>query len=304
MYIISFLKNYNILVLLLKLTGLTILKLRYLSLNFITQSINKKDGLMKIITITIILSLFAVGCAPQIQPSFENSNQRFIEKTISKLDIDKELKDKINTTDRIALLSIEPPYFQHKPIIAMIEDQVIASLIQKGYTLVERDAEAIQKMIREAGEKYSLTFKIPSENITYKELTGGAPEPGINFLETKLISADIAIFYRILEVGIIYMEDPEDDEYVKREALISLHIRIQNIQTGEIIHATNLTSKSSDLVEEELVDRLASFHYTFFPYEYPIQKNMKDESIQEDSPQKNESESPFQNIFFLFQKNK
>ena len=111
---------------------------------------------MKIIIMTIILSLFAVGCAPQIQPSFEDSNQRFIEKTISKLDIGKELEGKINTTDRIALLSIEPPDFLHKPIIAMIEDQVIASLIKKGYTLVERDAEAIQKMIREGEERYSL----------------------------------------------------------------------------------------------------------------------------------------------------
>ena len=84
-----------------------------------------------------------MGCAPQIQPSFENSNQRFIEKTISKLDIGKELEGKIDTTDRIALLSIESPDFMHKPIIAMIEDQVIASLIKKGYTLVERDSEAL-----------------------------------------------------------------------------------------------------------------------------------------------------------------
>ena len=257
---------------------------------------------MKKIIMTTILFLFAVGCAPQIQPLFEDSNQRFIEATISKLKIEKELEDKINTTDRIALLSIESPDFLHKPIIAMIEDQLIISLIQKGYTLVERDSEAIQKMIREGEERYSLTFKVPSENITYEKLTGDALAPEINFLETQLISADIAIFYRILEIGIIYTENPADKEYKKREALISLHIRIQNVQNGEIIHATNLTSKSSDLVEKELVDRLASFHYTFFPYEYPIQKNRKDDSIQEAPPQKNKNESPFQNIFFLFKK--
>ena len=264
---------------------------------------------MKIIIMTTILFLFAVGCAPQIQPSFENSNQRFIEKTISKLDIGKELEDKINTTDRIALLSIESPDFLHKPIIAMIEDQVIASLIKKGYTLVERDAEAIQKMIREGKEKYSLTFNVPFENITYEKLTGDALDPGINFLETQLISADIAIFYRILEIGIIYMENPDDKEYEKREALISLHIRIQNVQNGEIIHATNLTSKSSDLVEKELVDRLASFHYTFFPYEYPLQENRKDDPIQKKRPdnptQKNKTEGPFQKLReSLFKKNK
>ena len=245
---------------------------------------------MKKIIMTTILFLFAVGCAPQIQPLFEDSNQRFIETTISKLNIEKELEDKISTTDRIALLSIESPDFLHKPIIAMIEDQLIISLIQKGYTLVERDAEAIQKMIREGEERYSLTFKIPSENITYEKLTGDALAPEINFLETQLISADIAIFYRILEIGIIYMEDTDDKEYEKREALISLHIRIQNVQNGEIIHATNLTSKSSDLVEKELIDRLDAFHYTFFPYEYPIQKKNT-----AGPTQRNENESPVQN---------
>jgi hypothetical protein len=264
---------------------------------------------MKIIIITTILFLFAVGCAPQIQPSFENSNQRFIEKTISKLDIGKELEGKIDTTDRIALLSIESPDFLHKPIIAMIEDQVIASLIKKGYTLVERDPEAIQKMIREGKEKYSLTFNIQSENIIYENLTGDALAPGINFLETQLISADIAIFYRILEIGIIYMEDTDDKEYEKREALISLHIRIQNLKNGKIIHATNLSSKSSDLVEKELVDRLASFHYTFFPYEYPIQENRNGDPIQKKSTegplQKNENEGPFEKLReSLFKKNK
>ena len=181
---------------------------------------------MKIIIMKTILFLFAVGCAPQIQPSFENSNQRFIEKTVSKLDIVKELEGKIDTTDRIALLSIESPDFLHKPIIAMVEDQVIASLIKKGYTLVERDPEAIQKMIREGKEKYSLTFNIQSENITYEELTGDALNPGINFIETKLSAAEVLISYRILEAGIIHHEYPENETSEIREAMVRLHIRI------------------------------------------------------------------------------
>ena len=263
---------------------------------------------MKIIITIIIYSLFIVSCAPKLTPPpFEDSNQRFIEKIIKQLDIAKELENKVRKTDRIVLLPIEQHKPIDKPIIAMIEDQVIASLIKKGYTLVERDAEAIQKMIREGEEKYSLTFNTPSENITYDKLTGDALDPGITFLETQLISADIAIFYRILEIGIIYMENPDDKEYEKREALISLHIRIQNVQNGEIIHATNLTSKSSDLVEKKLVDRLASFHYTFFPYEYPLQEKRKEDPIQkkraDDPVQKKENGGFFQKLIeSLFKK--
>ena len=103
------------------------------------------------------------------------------------------------------------------------------------------------------------------------------------------------------------MENPDDKEYGKREALISLHIRIQNLKNGKIIHATNLTSKFSDLVEKTLVDRLASFHYTFFPYEYPIQEKRDEDSIQkkrtDDPLQKNGNGGPFQKLIeSLFKK--
>ena len=260
---------------------------------------------MKIIITIIIYSLLIVSCASKLTPPpFEDSNQRFIEKIIKQLDIGKELKDKVRPTDRIVLLSIEQHKPIDKPIIAMIEDQIISSLNQNGYNLHERNPVAIQQMIREGKEKYSLTFNKPAENVSYDTVTGDALDSGINFIETQLSSAEIAIFYRILEIGVLYQENHEDKDYVKREGLVSLHIRIQNVQNGEILHATNITNSTSDIVKKEFVNYLSSFHYTFFPYEYPIQKNKKDDPIQEAPTQKNENESPFQNIFFLFQKNK
>ena len=231
---------------------------------------------MKRIIMLIIYSLFIVDCAPTLSyPKFEDSNQHFIEKVIKKLDIGKELEGKIDSTDRIAFFSIEKYESLEKPIIAMIEDQVISSLIKSGYTLVERDPEAIQKLIREGEEKYYITFNKPSEKITYDQITGDALDPGMNFIVTRLSSADIAIFYRILEIGFLYRKYPEDKEYDKREGLVSLHIRVQDVQNGEILHATNLTSKLTDVVKKNAVEHLASFHYTFFPYEYPIQNKEK-----------------------------
>ena len=235
---------------------------------------------MKIIITIIIYSLFIVSCAPKLTPPpFEDSNQRFIEKIIKQLDIAKELENKVRKTDRIVLLPIEQHKPIDKPIIAMIEDQVISSLNQSGYNLLERDQVAIQQMIREGKEKYSLTFNKPAENVFYDTVTGDALDPGINFIETQLSAAEVLISYRILEAGIVYHEYPENKNSEIREAMVRLHIRVHKTWTGEIVHATNLSSSLSDTVRQEFVNQLASFHYSFFPYEYPLQEKVHYQGI-------------------------
>ena len=63
---------------------------------------------MKTSWILSVYFLFIVGCAPTyIQPSFEDSNQYFLEKTINQLDVGKELRGLISPKYNIALLSIE-----------------------------------------------------------------------------------------------------------------------------------------------------------------------------------------------------
>ena len=115
---------------------------------------------MKTSWILSVYFLFIVGCAPTyIQPSFEDSNQYFLEKTINQLDLVKELDGIISPKYNIALLSIENNLTLDKPIVAMIEDQIISSLIEEGYTIVERDTDVLQNIIREGDKKYSLIFR-------------------------------------------------------------------------------------------------------------------------------------------------
>ena len=236
---------------------------------------------MKTSWILSVYFLFIVGCAPTyIQPSFEDSNQYFLEKTIDQLDVGKELEGKISPKYNIALLSIEDNLTLDKPIVAMIEDHIISSLIGGGYTVVERDDDVIQNLISERKGVYSLTFNNPSENIKYDKITGDAPNPGISFMETQLSSAGILISYRILETGIVYYDIPDNKEYEKREAMVRLHIRVHKTRTGEIVHATNLTSTLADTLRREFVNQLKTFHYSFFPYEYPLQDNEKQKSTQ------------------------
>ena len=235
---------------------------------------------MKTSWILSVYFLFIVGCAPTyIQPSFEDSNQYFLEKTINQLDVGKELKGIISPKYNIALLSIEDNLTLDKPIVAMIEDQIISSLIEGGYTVVERDTDVIQNIIKEGDKKYSLIFQKPSQDSGSGNIIKGSLEPGINFIETQLRSAGALISYRILEAGIVYHEYPENKNSEIREAMVRLHIRVHKTWTGEIVHATNLSSSLSDTVRQEFVNQLASFHYSFFPYEYPLQEKVHYQGI-------------------------
>lgn len=226
--------------------------------------------IMSVIAIAILLLI--VGCAP-IQPTFEDSNQYFLERTIDKLNIGKEIKDKIPNGSKVAFMSIEKNETLDEPIIAMIEDQMIQSLVNSGFIVVERDEEAIQKLIREGKDNYLLTYEQSPERMMFEKVTGDMVKPGINFVETQLSSADYVIFYRILEAGILYGKDIDavDSDFEKREGLIRLHIRVQGAQSGDVIYAANLTGQLEDKVRKEFVFQLASFHYSFFPYEYPLQ---------------------------------
>ena len=230
---------------------------------------------MKTSWILSVYFLFIVGCAPTyIQPSFEDSNQYFLEKTINQLDVGKELKGIISPKYNIALLSIEDNLTLDKPIVAMIEDQIISSLIEGGYTIVERDTDVIQNIIKEGDKKYSLIFQKASQDSSSVNIIKGSLEPGINFIETQLSAAGALISYRILEAGIVYHEYPENKNSEIREAMVRLHIRVHKTWTGEIVHATNLSSSLSDTVRQEFVNQLALFHYTFFPYDYPLQEKV------------------------------
>tara|TARA_Y100000588_G_C14081550_1_gene850381 strand:- start:755 stop:964 length:210 start_codon:yes stop_codon:yes gene_type:complete len=69
--------------------------------------------------------------------------------------------------------------------------------------------------MQEADKKYSLLFrKPPTLNQTENDLDS-TNNTNFVFHQTHLNFADVAIFYRILEAGIIYRENEDDSDYEK-----------------------------------------------------------------------------------------
>ena len=224
-----------------------------------------------IVCIGLTLLLF-VGCAT-IQPQFEDSNQLFIERTVDNLDLGNVMKKKIPSGSKVAIVSLEKEITLDKPIIALIEDQLIQSLMKSGFKVLERDQNAVENLMKENTHSnvYSL-LQNNSELLNSKGIKVEISEVDFapfNLVKTSIQSADYLINYRILECGIIYRD--YDSKLDKREGLVKLHIRVQKTNNGEIIVAQNLEGKKEDEIRKELATQLANFHYSYFPYDYPLQ---------------------------------
>ena len=231
-----------------------------------------------VICILLVILLF-VGCVT-IQPKFEDSNQLFIERTVDNLDLGNVMKKNIPSGSKVAIVSLEKEITLDKPIIALIEDQLIQSLMSSGFKVLERDQNAIDNLIKEnSNTNYSLILN-NSEILKSKDVKIDISEvdfKSLNSYVTHLQSVDYLINYRILECGIVYRD--YDSELDKREGLVRLHIRVQKTADGEIVSAQNLDGKKEDKIKKELVTQLADFHYSYFPYEYPLQPKKRKELI-------------------------
>jgi hypothetical protein len=215
----------------------------------------------------IIGILLVWGCSP-VQPLFIDSNQVFIEQTVNQIDLGKVLKGTLPQGSKVALMSMETQITLDKPIIVLIEDQLIQSLVAERFVPLERDENLVVNLLEEGhNDKYSIVQK----NYSYQDSLQKTP---LTVFKTKLNAAPYIISYRILECGLIYRDvtGSESQKKVGREGIVKLHVRVQNTQTGEIIYANNLIGEKKDQILKELVNPLANFHYTFYPHEYPLQK--------------------------------
>ena len=208
----------------------------------------------------IIMLLIFIGCvSQQPDPIFEYSNQQFLERVISRINLSAELDGKISTKYRLSIHSIEPVKRGSRYIISIIEDHLISSLIDNDYILFERDTIALKNLINESDEKLTLPPLNPISTFDN--------ENNINQLKTHINSSEISIFFRLLEAAIIFQKHPDDRGYIERVGIARIHVRIHNTQTGEILFTSNLTGKLTDSVPKEISDQMVGFNYTYLPLE-------------------------------------
>ena len=228
---------------------------------------NNNIPLKSLILINLFFSfIFSQG----VHPTYKDSNQHFLEKIlentdlVSKLDVILKNPNLPSQDYRIGLIPIEKNELIDNSVTQIFEHHIIKTLVNSNYFVLERDLNAIKSMLKEGDEKYSLMFK--GSSLSENESTS---DSDIHFFETQLSSAEIVIFYRIIEVNISFRNSgDENPNEVFREGYIRADIRAQKMDTGRILLSTNIMAEYSDVIKRELIDQLVPINYTRF--QHPI----------------------------------
>ncbi len=218
----------------------------------------KLNSYIKLFALLLVLM---VGCKTLPPVEFENSNQLFIERTVDKLDLGKTFP--IPQGQSVALVSLETDKTLDIPIVASIEDQLVRSLLKNQFVVLERDNDMLKRML---AENHATDFKNG-----YVITTMDSAKTFVKMFKTHLKAADYLVSYRVLECGIVYGRNIVDG-YIDRNGLIRLHVRVQKVDTGEIVYADNLTGTYKDRVIAEYLQFYENYHYNYFGSAYPLQK--------------------------------
>ena len=257
--------------------------------------------------VTMAAAMLLSGCAAleRVEPEFEDSNQMFLEQAVRELNLGEQVADGsarivrlsqvadlVPRGSKVSLVSLERGITGDSPLLSVIEDQLIGSLLEHDLTVLERDYDALSRLVSEkTNDDFSLLY-LPTGVVissvggragataasgwfgsgyvagsAQKTEISGAGRDTIMVYETQLEPADYLVSYRVLECGIVYRKGAA--KMKKREAMVGLHVRVQDTASGEILFADNLRGTLEDEVEKRLIGDLEYFRYSFYSHALP-----------------------------------
>jgi len=247
-------------------------------------------------TITILLSIALSSCSINEYATLSNekSNGSLIKKSINDLNAVANLEESIDKNENLVILSMETSETDDSGITAQIEDELIKEFITKGYSILERDHDIINRLISESDENYSLFNRIKSYNYereasnSNSSLSGGSIKPhrfkgssvthysssGISgnanqssfynksaeenyeqHVSTTLNASDKILSYRVIECGVIYNIEEGVGSYSLEEESVKRSART-------ILEVRLTDSKSGKILEAFTLDGKASDEIT------------------------------------------
>lgn len=241
------------------------------------------------------------------QEIYKRTNQKFLEDTVSQIDLVGVIKSSIPKSSLLALRNMETEGTTDKKIIALVEDQLISQLVGAGYQVAERDDNAIRRALEErsAGSSYSLIRtdlskpQDATKDISISEYSPNTKNSTItvdrikledntsHMVRTHLQGADFIISYRIQELGINYSESMFDakNDVSDRAAIARLHVRVESAVTGKIVKSENIEAYQVDEVSRELFGTLARYKFSQFHNGYPTNNSNEDRIYRYDNRQ-------------------
>lgn len=253
-------------------------------------------GSMRKILWIVPVMLFC-GCtyvADQTIPEFEDSNASLIKKSVESISLVEYIGKYIMDGDKIVFVSMESDKTNDHAIPAMIEDVMLAKLLDEGYDVLERDDNLLYRLFSEAGESFTYHERykkssfgkesgISTSNMgsgyLYSSSVGSNYSEGwekehfdTNTLATTLESADKIIGYRIIDSGIIYEEYCKESkcDSLQRHANTLLHLRAIDAKTSQLLGVEELKGECEDKIHVDDKGIYEDYSLAYYRYGYPV----------------------------------
>ena len=229
---------------------------------------------LKLLFYFSFLYLFSCSPSQRIMIKYEDTNPVKIQEATIGLALDEFLPE---LDGSIAVKSIEEDLDNKLDagVLYMIEDNLITSLLNNDYTVVDRDPQILEGIARES-------------------------------VDSSIIPSEYLLTYRVIECGVLYSELTKEDklkynistystsEKIERSARTRLHCRLVNVNTNEIIKAGFVDNEVKDVIRRSDIEDLSSFTYSFYPHGLPLQDKIKsnenENKIKEAKVKKNKKE--------------
>lgn len=244
--------------------------------------------LRSLILLCVLPIALVTGCSltpRDIVADFDDSNQRLVEDVVARLDIESSVQAVVPDGASVALVSMERTENGDDRIQAVVEDIHVPRLLERGYRILERDADMVRRLSAEAdsagftlvwypergwwssagaavGATRGVGFSAANAGVESQRALG--PRDELVRHQTSLDAADYLVSYRVLELGVLFGEEDRREKTIEREARARVHLRVQSTHDGAVLAAENLSASLSDSVDSRLVGKLAQFHYV--PY--------------------------------------
>lgn len=242
--------------------------------------------------LTLILATLALaaGCnVPKHFPSYQAQLTFATQSTLAP--VIGEIQG-LGREDRVAVVNLDAPPPEDDQIQAMVEDAIVNALLQARFTVVERDSEALRKVVQEgsgAELKYTVTSSTEDNEgpmvFDARLVTGGGPTRYLvnggsmlyvppdtalldvgpdggddkvdlaptTTLNNEVISATKILAYRIVDVQI---RDFTHKRQTYRFANVVIHLRLIDANYGTVVWSGMVEEVVEDQVPALMAPRL------------------------------------------------
>ena len=212
----------------------------------------------------LLLLVGLTGCAIKKQTVAYYSNADMIAITVKDVvgEVAEKRKEVKQTKMSVVDLNAMPPNYPNNSVNVLVQDTVIDTLVNKGFTVLDRDINLMDRISLENGEKIRTTIESK-----YVDTSKPVVKREDSFSSNIPKTADVVLGYRLLECGIEYSKG-SSPELIRRNSKVKMNFRLIN-KDSMISWSEMQENARTDEIEITAIQDVEKSGLRFYGYSMP-----------------------------------